>query len=231
MLGGEIGTRAAWAVALSMSADTTTVGRAETQIPALVDFRPDVVVVDTAVLPAEVVALTEVLKSHSAWSVVLAPFDINTVAGQAVCLLERRQLGPVFLPRFSPYVVNVMERFARLYQTSPSVDSLAGIAGVSRSHLTHGFRAETGLAVMEYLVAMRVRIAKELLRETQLKLEHVAHLLGFCDASHFSRVFRAYTGRRPGHYRRAFRLGRAGEEAPDAGERLIRRAGFLDVCG
>jgi AraC-like DNA-binding protein len=254
ILGGPIGTRATWAVALSTGADTTTISQAAAGLLRLVDFEPDVVVVDTASLPPDAASLTDLLRSHPSWAVVclrpptrahvlpdpcpqgpdaviLEPFDINTVSERAGCLLQRRRLPPIRLPRFSRYVVSVIEHFGRCYQTSPSMDALAEIAGVSRSHLTHGFRSETGMAAIEYLAAVRVRIAKELLGETDFPLAHVARQLGFCDASHFSRVFRSHTGRRPGRYRRASRPGRGGEPEVEAPGSAVTRKRSLGACG
>jgi transcriptional regulator GlxA family with amidase domain len=74
--------------------------------------------------------------------------------------------------------------------------------GVSPSHLGHRFRAEAGITVKAYLARIRVAAAQHLLTRTELKLETIAELVGFCDASHLSRVFRELNGHRPGEYRR-----------------------------
>ena len=87
----------------------------------------------------------------------------------------------------------------------PSVGELARVVGVSVSHLTHGFSLDTAMSSKEYLTRVRIEYAKRLLARTPGKLETIAAQLGFSDASHLSRVFRARTGQSPGRFRRARR--------------------------
>jgi DNA-binding response OmpR family regulator/AraC-like DNA-binding protein len=88
------------------------------------------------------------------------------------------------------------------YAEDVTMEAVARAAGLSRSRLAELFRAEVGLSLGEYVTALRVEVAKLLLSRESLRLEDVASRAGFCNASHFSRVFRDRTGRRPGAYRR-----------------------------
>src|SRR2546429_4618381 len=64
------------------------------------------------------------------------------------------------------------------------------------------FCAETGMTLKTYVTRVRVEAARKLLRETGDKLEAVASLVGFHDASHLSRLFVKYLSGRPGDVRR-----------------------------
>ncbi len=77
--------------------------------------------------------------------------------------------------------------------------------GLSVSGLAHRFRAETGLAPLQYMDWHRMERAKELLRMTPLTVKEVAAELGFADPFYFSRRFRRNTGLNPAAWRRQVR--------------------------
>lgn len=86
-------------------------------------------------------------------------------------------------------------------ELSPSLDDLAGIAGMSRFHLLRAFRREAGLTPHAYLIDARVRRARALLRRGG-GLADVAAQCGFADQAHFTRAFKARMGVTPGAFRR-----------------------------
>jgi AraC family transcriptional regulator len=84
-----------------------------------------------------------------------------------------------------------------------SLSDLAGVAGVSRFHFIRVFRLSTGKTPMAYLERSRIRRATTLLRERELTVSEIAHLVGFADQSHFSRRFKRHVGATPTAFRRA----------------------------
>ncbi len=82
-----------------------------------------------------------------------------------------------------------------------SLDELAREAGVHPMHLARGFRQVTGLSVGEFARILRIERAIDLLTDRDIPLTHVAHLTGFSDQSHFTRVFKKKMGMTPGEYR------------------------------
>ncbi|MGZ4866604.1 MAG: helix-turn-helix transcriptional regulator [Candidatus Angelobacter sp.] len=78
---------------------------------------------------------------------------------------------------------------------------VARAAGVHPVYLGQIFRQEFGETLGEYLNRIRVRTAAELLANSDLPLSTVALDLGFYDQSHFTRVFREFTGTTPGIFR------------------------------
>ena len=87
------------------------------------------------------------------------------------------------------------------YTQPLTVEVIAKAIGVSSSHLAHLFRVATGMTVKQYLTEVRIEVAKRLLTNTPNTLDSIAENIGFCDASHFSRVFQRYVGCWPGKYR------------------------------
>ena len=54
---------------------------------------------------------------------------------------------------------------------------------------------------MEFLAMKRIEKAKELLRDTDLRVTDIAYHCGFQSSQYFSTVFRRYTSRTPAEFR------------------------------
>ncbi|HLL88337.1 MAG TPA: helix-turn-helix transcriptional regulator, partial [Tepidisphaeraceae bacterium] len=76
------------------------------------------------------------------------------------------------------------------------------------SRFTALFRAHTGTSPMGYVRKVRVDHARRLLADVDLSIKEVAARVGFDDAFHFSKVFRAVDGLAPTRYREALLAGR-----------------------
>lgn len=87
-----------------------------------------------------------------------------------------------------------------------SLDELAKLCGLSRSHFVKAFRESTGLPPHQWLIAQRVERAKELMMHTEMPLSEIAFRCGFSDQSHFSRLFSRAAGVPPRTWRASFRL-------------------------
>lgn len=79
---------------------------------------------------------------------------------------------------------------------------LALAAGMSSRQLLRRYRAETGSTPMADLRRLRCAAAADLLVSTDWGLQRIAREVGFGDAFHLSRVFRACYGTPPGRMRR-----------------------------
>jgi AraC-like DNA-binding protein len=99
------------------------------------------------------------------------------------------------------HVSQAIQYLSRRQARFPTVKELARVVGISTSHLTHGFSADTDMPAKEYLTRIQIEMAKRLLSRTAGSLDAIAEQLGFCDASHLSRVFRTRTGQAPGQFR------------------------------
>jgi AraC family transcriptional regulator len=82
------------------------------------------------------------------------------------------------------------------------LNALAGVACMSRFHFARMFRVSTGYSPMAYVLRRRVdRACLEISRSCR-RMCDVAAELGFCDQSHFTRIFRRTMGVTPGEYAR-----------------------------
>ncbi|GGI25431.1 AraC family transcriptional regulator [Bradyrhizobium guangdongense] len=83
-----------------------------------------------------------------------------------------------------------------------TVAELAMEAGLSRSAFFARFSRTVGLPPMEYLLAWRMALAKQLLRERDLGIDQVAERVGYGSASAFSVAFARHAGAPPARYAR-----------------------------
>jgi AraC-like DNA-binding protein len=88
-----------------------------------------------------------------------------------------------------------------------TVPELAREAGLSRSTFFQRFRREVGVAPMEYLLAWRMALAKDLLRRQAAGVAEVAEQVGYGSASTFSTAFARHVGQPPALYARQQRAG------------------------
>jgi AraC-like DNA-binding protein len=84
-----------------------------------------------------------------------------------------------------------------------TVAQLAKEAALSRSGFFERFVRNVGLPPMEYLLAWRMAIAKNLLRRHDMAIAEVAERIGYGSASTFSTAFTRHVGQPPGRYANA----------------------------
>ena len=73
---------------------------------------------------------------------------------------------------------------------------------LSQSHFSTVFSQETGLTFTQYLTALRIGKAKELLEATEMRSSQIALEVGYNDSHYFSYLFKKNTGLTPGEYRK-----------------------------
>jgi AraC-like DNA-binding protein len=101
--------------------------------------------------------------------------------------------------RLAPAIREMHGRVGRSW----TVSQLARAAALSRSAFFERFTRTVGLPPMEYLLAWRMALAKDLLRRRELALAEVAERVGYSSASSFSTAFTRYVGQPPSRYARA----------------------------
>lgn len=79
-------------------------------------------------------------------------------------------------------------------------DAIARYLGISRDHLRHVFKEETGRTVLDRLTDIRMERAKQLLDEGKHKIYEIAEKVGFRNGQYFSQVFRKSEGLTPLEY-------------------------------
>ncbi|WP_417663390.1 helix-turn-helix domain-containing protein [Pseudomonas sp.] len=135
------------------------------------------------------------------------PDIASTYLNQAIALLavdNQREHSPHKhrggLPRWQISRVDtfINEHIDKCIRTT----ELASLLGLSVSHFSHVFKQTTGITPLMYVAAARVEAARRFMLCSTHSLSDVALGHGFCDQSHFCRVFRRETGLSPQTWRR-----------------------------
>jgi AraC-like DNA-binding protein len=84
-----------------------------------------------------------------------------------------------------------------------TVAELAKESALSRSTFFERFSRAVGVAPMQYLLAWRMALAKDLLRRDEANVAEVAERVGYSSASTFSVAFARHVGQPPTQYARA----------------------------
>ncbi|MEO1161536.1 MAG: AraC family transcriptional regulator, partial [Pseudomonadota bacterium] len=86
-----------------------------------------------------------------------------------------------------------------------TIESLAQVAGQSRTAFASGFRQAMATTPMGYVTRYRTLLARRMLTETSLALDDIASRTGYSDTNAFSRAFRRAIGTSPGAFRKSSR--------------------------
>jgi len=136
---------------------------------------------------------------------------------QCLMLLLRRHCrgGARHLPWLAaladPRLARAVEAILDHPEEPHTVESLARLAGMSRSTFSDHFTAAFGRAPMDFLRDVRLSKASRLLRSSDRPIKQLALSVGYDSRSYFSRAFKAHFGVSPAAYRNR---ATAGPEAP-----------------
>ncbi|MGO4109760.1 response regulator transcription factor [Paenibacillus sp. YAF4_2] len=103
----------------------------------------------------------------------------------------------------SSVIGNICEYINEHLSEDLSLVRLAEINYFNPSYLSRFFKQECGVNLSEFIDNCRVRRAKELLKEDDLKVREVSALVGYEAAHSFTRFFKKATGMTPQEYRDA----------------------------
>ena len=93
-----------------------------------------------------------------------------------------------------------------------SLVSLSGMLDVSPNHLSACIKKYAGETFINILIRKRMEAARQLLENTNLRIQEVAGRCGYLDQHYFSYCFKKYAGESPNSFRRRLQSA-AGEAA------------------
>ena len=157
-----------------------------------------------------------------AWDYFIKPVSVEELAGSIgelpqrcsmECTERRKQRlpEPVLPAGPGPLRANMCKASTALalsyvrqqYHNKVTLDEVAKLCGMSRSHFSRSFRNEHGFTFQEFLTQQRISKAVDLLGNSDLQVTHVALAVGFTELSNFTRTFQRIIGVLPSCYRKA----------------------------
>ena len=88
------------------------------------------------------------------------------------------------------------------YKKDISLDEVSREVDISPYYF---FKQETGGNFIEYLTEIRLRNARELLKDSGLSIKEICAESGYSDPNYFSRIFKKYEGVTPSEFRERLR--------------------------
>ena len=101
-------------------------------------------------------------------------------------------------------IADVQAWVANHYATPNPVGRMAKQAGLNERTFARRFHKATGYAPSEYVQALRIEEAKQILETTDAQIDVIAADVGYAEPVSFRRLFKRQTGVTPAQYRRRF---------------------------
>ena len=125
-----------------------------------------------------------------------------------VSMPRSSQAGYSVVPLSRPHSdarISQAERYLQKhFDRGVSIDDLASEMGMSPRTLIRHFKAATGRLPGEYVQALRMSAAKELLESGNVPIQSVCEKIGYEDVAFFRNLFKRHTGMTPAEYRSCF---------------------------
>lgn len=129
---------------------------------------------------------------------------INELLSSLMTLLMEQSWHPEskMVSRKRLELAEIKEYLDEHYTEKIVLDDLAERYYINKYCLTKIFKETYGSTISNYLIAMRITKAKQLLRFTDMTVDEIGSAVGMSDANYFSRMFRKVEGISPREYRK-----------------------------
>lgn len=103
--------------------------------------------------------------------------------------------------QYTPVVRQIMDEVQKNYREDMNLKTLAYKYHMNASYLGQIFQKEVGCSFTQYLSSKKIEIAKELILNTNMKINDIAKEVGYPDTSYFYRKFKKHYGVAPASLR------------------------------
>lgn len=100
-------------------------------------------------------------------------------------------------------IENVINYLQINYASEIKLEELSLMAFISKNYFCKIFKKSTGMTVFEYTQKARIDEACKILRTTNKKIIEISSMVGYSNIKYFNEVFKKYTCKTPGEYRKA----------------------------
>lgn len=132
------------------------------------------------------------------------PLILESISTQIVVQLLRNINGNTFIREKTlndQHNVNLAIDFMQSYYSAPiSLEDICQIINLTPYYFIRLFKQQTGQTPYQYLIAIRINRAKNLLEKGGYSIREVATLCGFVNSGHFATLFKRYEGISPTDY-------------------------------
>ena len=102
-------------------------------------------------------------------------------------------------------IIEVQQWMQSHYSLNFNLNTLAELANMSVRNFSRRFKAAVGKSALAYGLELKMQVARELLKDTNLSHQDIADQIGFKDVAYFSRQFKLKNDLTAGNYRQMVR--------------------------
>ena len=102
---------------------------------------------------------------------------------------------------YSPRIRKIVEYMLQNFEKDISLNSLAELFNIHKTHLARIFKEETGVSIHEVILDLRIEKAKQLLYNSEMKISEIIEQIGFNSPQNFYMLFKKNTGLSPSEFR------------------------------
>lgn len=117
---------------------------------------------------------------------------------------QNDEINPIIsdkeLERYRSEIQLVLHYIHEHYVNHITLHDLAAHVCLNESYLSRLFKIETKKTLNRYLNEIRIYKAKQLLKQSDIRVKEVAQLVGIKDQLYFNRVFKKFSGENPTEY-------------------------------
>lgn len=132
---------------------------------------------------------------------ILKPIDQDEIA----TLLERvkKELPAPIDTDYTRHASRILNYIQVHFRKDLSLDHISEMMNLHPNYICSLFKKETGETFVNFLNAMRIREAQNLLlNQNDLSVSSIGQIVGYDNKHYFTKVFKRYTGTTPGAYRK-----------------------------
>lgn len=122
--------------------------------------------------------------------------ELQSYTREALCDFTDRVTEAKYQKYTMPIIVCQSYIFKYLYEEI-SLGKIAKVVNMHQNYLSILFKKEVGMSITEYILIQKVEEAKKLLTHSDYSISEIYTWLNFYDQSHFTKVFKKYTGTTP----------------------------------
>jgi len=87
------------------------------------------------------------------------------------------------------------------YAENLTLEQLSTLCSLSPTYISKIFKTQLDTNFIDYVSSVRIKVAKRLIKNSELSLKEISNEIGYIDPNYFTRVFKKYEGMTPSEYR------------------------------
>ncbi len=100
-----------------------------------------------------------------------------------------------------PEIQTVCNYMMAHYQEKITLDNIADVVKYSKYHISRLFKQYMNITIVDYLIRLRIKKAKELLLDGNYSIKQISYQVGYSDPNYFTWAFKKQEGISPAKYR------------------------------